>query len=225
MSMGHVVDGRGRAATNVAAISPAAQSAGHARRRLRPADRRVELLEAAIRTLRRGEPEANWVAAVTREAGAAKGTFYVYFPSWEHMLAAVRQQLTWSASEPLAGALASPTSADWWAVLEQECCRFVDTALEFRAQHGLIFHSDLPAEIEAALPSGPDLLRAAIERGIEQGAFRPVDGEVAANLLFAAVHAAADAVLDGGDRSRWVGACLELSRAWLGRTPRTAARE
>ena len=201
-----------------------ADAAARRRRRLAPGDRRAELVEAAIRTLRSDTTPANWVAAVTNEAGAAKGTFYVYFPSWEHMLAAVRQRILWEASEPLRAALGSDAGVDWWAVLERECERFVAVAVEFRTHHGLIFHADLPLESDSPLPSGPALLRAAIDRGSEQGAFRATDAEAAAALLFAAMHAATDAVLAGGEPARWIGVCLELAHGFLGPAPEVRDR-
>jgi len=185
------------------------------RRRLVPADRRAELVAAAIRILSRAEPQANWVSAVTREAGASKGTFYVYFPSWEHMLAEVRRQIGWRASQPIVEALASTGAVDWWAVLERECVRFVEVALEFKAHHGLVFHSDLPVEMDPAPPSGAALLLSALERGIEQGIFRSVDAEAASELLFAVMHAACDAVLAGGEPARWIDASLEVARGLL----------
>ena len=63
------------------------------RRRLKPAVRRSELLDAALRVLRSKGPAKVRVEDVTRAAGAAKGTFYLYFSSWEDLLVAVREHL------------------------------------------------------------------------------------------------------------------------------------
>jgi AcrR family transcriptional regulator len=185
------------------------------RRRLAPADRRAELVDAAIGVLRAGVDEGNWVAEVTRAAGAAKGTFYVYFPSWEDMLAVVRERLIDECNAPIRDALTAADTVDWWAVLEDQCGRFVDLVAEFGRHHALIFHSALPQDPVGALRSGPALLAAAIERGVDAGCFGPVDVEAAAQLLFAVVHAAADGVLAGGQRERWIAACTELARRYL----------
>ena len=185
------------------------------RRRLAPDDRRAELIDAAIGVLRAGVDEGNWVAEVTRAAGAAKGTFYVYFPSWEDMLAVVRARLIEECNTPIRDALAAPGRVDWWAVLEDQCGRFVDMVAEFRRHHALIFHAALPRDPGGASRAGPALLAAAIERGVAEGCFGPVDVEAAAQLLFAAVHAAADAVLAGGERERWIAACTALARSYL----------
>ncbi|MGO9179034.1 MAG: TetR/AcrR family transcriptional regulator [Candidatus Limnocylindrales bacterium] len=185
------------------------------RRRLAPDDRRAELIDAAIGVLRAGVDEGNWVAEVTRAAGAAKGTFYLYFPSWEDMLGVVRERLIDECNAPIRDALAAPERVDWWAVLEDQCGRFVDVVAEFGRHHALIFHAALPRDPGGASRSGPALLAAAIERGMAEGCFGPVDVEAAAQLLFAAVHAAADAVLAGGERERWIATCTALARRYL----------
>ncbi len=197
-----------RTGRELAAVTPG-------RRRLAPDDRRAELVEAAIAVLRAGVDEGNWVAEVTRAAGAAKGTFYVYFPSWEDMLAVVRGRLIDECNAPIRHALATADSVDWWAVLEDQCGRFVDVVNEFGRHHAVIFHAALPHDPVGASRSGPAVLAVAIERGIAEGFFAPVDVEAAAQLLFAAVHAAADAVLAGGERERWISACTELARSYL----------
>ena len=188
---------------------------GQGRRRLAPEDRRAELVDAAVAVLRAGVDEGNWVAEVTRAAGAAKGTFYLYFASWEEMLAVVRERLIDECDAPIWAALAAGDGVDWWAVLEDQCRRFVDLASEFGRHHALIFHGVLPHDPKGLPRSAPSLLAAAIERGIAEGCFASVDVEVASQLLFAVVHAAADAVVDGGERERWVSACTALARRYL----------
>jgi AcrR family transcriptional regulator len=184
------------------------------------------LVDAAIGVLRAGVDEGNWVAEVTRAAGAAKGTFYLYFPSWEDMLAVVRERLIDACNAPLRDALAADDRGDWWAILEDQCGRFFDVVAEFGRHHALIFHAALPRDPGVASPSGPALLAAAIERGVADGCFGPVDAEAAAQLLFAAVHAAADAVLAGGERERWMTACTELAHRYLApRAPRMRHEE
>ena len=185
------------------------------RRRLAPDDRRAELIDAAIAVLRAGVDEGNWVAEVTRAAGAAKGTFYVYFPSWEDMLAVVRERLIDECNVPIRDALAATDGVDWWAVLEDQCGRFVDMVTDFGRHHALIFHAALPHDPDGASRSGPAVLAAALERGVAEECFGPVDVEAAAQLLFAVVHAAADAVLAGGERERWMSACTALARSYL----------
>ena len=59
------------------------------RRRLSPEARKLEIIEAAERLLQaRGEHVR--VEDVVREAGVAKGTFFLYFPTWDDLLEAIR---------------------------------------------------------------------------------------------------------------------------------------
>jgi AcrR family transcriptional regulator len=185
------------------------------RRRLAPLDRRAELVDAAIRVLRSGRDEGNWVAAVTREAGAAKGTFYLYFPSWEEMLLTVRERLLDASTVLIRDALASPEPVDWWGILEDGCARFIDAVREFDRQHALIFHTGVPEGSTQASSPSVALLAALIERGVAAGCFGTVDITAASRLLLAVVHAAADAVLAGGERDRWIAASLALARGYL----------
>ncbi|WDL96006.1 TetR/AcrR family transcriptional regulator [Alicyclobacillus sp. ALC3] len=183
-------------------------------RRRSPEERKEQLVLAAVRVLRDRTEVSNWVSEVTKEADVAKGTFYVYFSSWEEMLAIVRRRLTEQGSLPIRAALTSNHPIDYWSLLKQQCESFIDLAMEFRLNHSLIFHSallDQPGDAS----SSASLLEALIRRGIEDAAFTPVDVEPAAHLLFAVIHAATDAVLAGGDTSRWVAACLSLARGYL----------
>ena len=58
----------------------------------RPEDRRAEILDAAVKVfVEKGFQDAT-VADITAAAGVAKGTFYLYFDSKEHLLGALRQR-------------------------------------------------------------------------------------------------------------------------------------
>ena len=56
--------------------------------------RRNELLDAALRLLARESYDKTSVAAITREAGVSKGTFYVYFRSKEELLEALIERFS-----------------------------------------------------------------------------------------------------------------------------------
>jgi hypothetical protein len=131
------------------------------------------------------------------------------------MLEVVRDRLIVDCSGPIRAALADTSPLDYWAVLEDQCGRFIDMSLAFSRHHALIFHSPLPDRIGDSTPAGTALLSALIERGIAEDRFCPVDVQAAAVLLSAVVHAAADAVLDGGDRDRWISASMALARGYL----------
>jgi AcrR family transcriptional regulator len=184
------------------------------RRRLAPDDRRSELLEAAIDVLRDLGPRAARVEDVTRAARAAKGTFYLYFPSWDDLLVAVRDRLVSAYAAGVRARLVAVPGMPWSAI-EDECVRFVNYVVALDELHEAIFHGlnakqpmsqDRPAEV---------LVAEMLARGIAAGTCRSVVTHAAAPLLFAVLHATADSIARSGDREERIEALVQLLRAWL----------
>jgi AcrR family transcriptional regulator len=185
------------------------------RRRLTPDERRAELIDAAVRLLESGRDVSNWAQAVTTEADAAKGTFYLYFSSWNDMLVAVRDRVLRDYTTRMRRLAESAGPVDWWHALDTEC----DAAIEFIAQpgglHDAIFHS---AAALAPMDDDLDITRATaqfLRRGMDDGAFRAVDAHTTAAFVFAIVHAAGDAIAAGDPPDRWRQAVRDLTRRWL----------
>lgn len=185
------------------------------RRRLSPEARRTELIDAAIRLLHSGQQISNWAQAVTAEADAAKGTFYVYFASWEEMLLAVRERVLHNYATRLQHYAETTGPIDWWHALDTEC----DAAIDFIGQpgglHEVVFHSTAaltPADDAHDLIAATGRL---LRRAIDDGAFRAVDPHITATVLIAILHAAADAIAAGGPPLQWRQAIRDLTRRWL----------
>jgi hypothetical protein len=77
-----------------------------------------------------------------------------------------------------------------------------------------VFHSDF-AERRPLADNAILRLSAVIRAGQEAQALGPVDPEPTARLLFAAIHEAADAVAEGGDRAAILAALQSLLRRTL----------
>ncbi|WP_188196574.1 TetR/AcrR family transcriptional regulator [Nonomuraea sp. SYSU D8015] len=190
------------------------------RRRLSPEARRSELIDAAIRLLESGQDVTNWVQAVTAEADAAKGTFYVYFSSWEEMLTAVRERVLRDYVDRFHRLAETTEPIDWWATLDAECAAAIEAIARPGGLHAAVFHSH-----SALAPAGEgpqDTIAAiakALRRGMDEGAFRPVDPHVAATILFTVIHGAADAIAAGDQSQRWLEAVRDLTRHWLAPPP------
>jgi AcrR family transcriptional regulator len=185
------------------------------RRRLSPEARRVELLEAAMAVLNTLGPSNARVEDITRAAGAAKGTFYLYFPSWEDMLAAVREHILSEYVTEMRKRFVYRTPADWWQAFENECVEFMLFHEKLGGLHEAVFHGAIAERpIDPAL-SAVTVLGWMLETGIEIGACRSVDVEVAARLLFSAMHAMGDSIAQTGERGRYLNATLDLLRSWL----------
>ena len=183
------------------------------RRRLHPEARKLEIVEAAERLLNAGGSRVR-VEDVVREAGIAKGTFFLYFPTWDDLLDTIRQRLVaeFDAANPLPTELEGPV--DWPSVVDQQAAAFIDHTLSRRGLGEAIFHSDF-AERRPLADNAILRLSAVIRAGQEADAFGPIDPEPTARLLFAAIHEAADAVANGAERSATLRALQHLLRRAL----------
>ncbi|HEX5380370.1 MAG TPA: helix-turn-helix domain-containing protein [Phenylobacterium sp.] len=183
------------------------------RRRLQPEARKLEIVEAAERLLQAQGARVR-VEDVVREAGVAKGTFFLYFPTWDTLLETVRQRLVseFDAAHPLPTEVDGPV--DWPALVERQAGAFIDFTLSRRGVGEAVFHSDF-AERRPLADNAILRLSAVIRAGQEAGAFGPVDPEPTARLMFAAIHEAADAVAGGADRAAILAALRSLLRRTL----------
>ncbi len=181
------------------------------RRRLAPERRRRELLDAARDVLRAGGAATTRVEDVTHRAGAAKGTFYVYFDSWDTMLADLRDELLVDYRSAVMTRFA--TGGDNWdKFVDDEIERFVDHQLGLGALHEVLFHSPIgrpiPDEINA-----PALIAALLRLGRERGYVDPgIDTERIASMLFHLLHGAVDDVASGANRERTLAALKHVIR-------------
>ena len=141
------------------------------RRRLEPEVRRQEIIEAAERLLTRDGPNVR-VEDVVREAGAAKGTFYLYFPAWDDLLEAIRGRLVvaFDAAHPLQ--IDACTQADWPQLLDWLAVAFVDAIVGMGGLHAVLWHTDF-AQRRPMLPTDNPInrLTAVIRAGQGAGAF------------------------------------------------------
>lgn len=191
---------------------------GSKRRRLRPDARRVELLEAALSVLRSRGPINARVEDVTEAAGAAKGTFYLYFSSWDDLLVKVRAHLLSQYISEMRTRFAAEARSDWWAAFENECVRFVAFIEELGELHEAVFHGPIADRpIDNAI-SSEAIIAGMLRTGIESGECRPVEINAAARLLFAVLHTTVDCIIKTGERDRYLCTMFDLLRAWL-RTP------
>jgi AcrR family transcriptional regulator len=183
------------------------------RRRLRPEARKLEIVEAAERLIHTHGSRVR-VEDVAREAGVAKGTFFLYFPTWDDLLETVRERLVteFDTAHPLPTEAQGPI--DWPGLVASQACAFIDFTLSRRGFGEAVFHSDF-AERRPLADNAILRLSAVIRAGQEAEAFGPVDPEPTARLLFAAIHEAADAVADGADRQATLAALQGLLRRSL----------
>jgi AcrR family transcriptional regulator len=183
------------------------------RRRLQPEARKLEIVEAAERLLQAHGSRVR-VEDVVREAGVAKGTFFLYFPTWDDLLETVRERLVseFDATYPLPTEVEGPV--DWPAVMAWQASAFIDFASSRQGIGQALFHSDF-AERRPLADNAVMRLTAVIRAGQEAGAFGPVDPEPTARLLYAAIDDAARVVAAGADRAAMLAALQRLLRRTL----------
>jgi AcrR family transcriptional regulator len=149
--------------------------------------RRSQIVEAAVSLWLRQGFDATPVEAIAREAGLAKGTVYLYFPSKEALLEeAVRRHSLVPALDELTRTLAGAPFEEAIPRIARELWR------RLKQQTPLI------GLMLRELPQRPDTARAFIERvvlptnrmfagyldrGVREGALRPLDTFVAARAL------------------------------------------
>jgi AcrR family transcriptional regulator len=183
------------------------------RRRLQPEARKLEIVEAAERLLQARGSQVR-VEDVVREAGVAKGTFFLYFPTWDDLLDTVRQRLVseFDAAYPLPTEANGPV--DWPALVEWQVSAYLDFASARQGIGQALFHSDF-TERRPLADNAILRLSAVIRAGQEAGAFGPVDPEPTARLMFAAIDEAARAVAGGADRAATLAALQGMLRRTL----------
>jgi AcrR family transcriptional regulator len=186
------------------------------RRRLQPEKRRDEIVAAAERLLRRDGGKVR-VDDIVRAAGAAKGTFYLYFETWDDLLATLRSKVV--AEVVAAHPMPAPGEAiDWLALLNRQAVAFIDAAIEMGGLHEVLYHSDFT--VRRPPPLEEDAIARFVEivaAGQAAGDFPAGDAATTAQLLFGTIHQALDMIVAGADRKRTLAALERILRASLSR--------
>lgn len=187
-----------------------------------PGKRREEILDAAVGVfLKKGVGEAT-VDDITREAGVAKGTFYLYFESKEHLIAALRDRFVEESYAKGMELAARIGKDDWWALVDATVEGFAESMLEQGPAVLIFFQESLSPETQEILAECErrlnELMAHGIRAGVEAGAFSVSDPDMTARFLHHAVHGAVMEAMryEGSiDRGRLIAAAKELARKIL----------
>jgi AcrR family transcriptional regulator len=108
----------------------------------RPEDRLSDLLDASLETFRVTGLESATVAEITERAGVAKGTFYLYFPSKDHVLGAIWGRYVDGYLDRTADLLAADDPGrDWRPVFEQLVDALVRHSMANAELHRMVYRS------------------------------------------------------------------------------------
>ncbi|MGB3819667.1 MAG: TetR/AcrR family transcriptional regulator [Achromobacter pulmonis] len=173
-------------------------AAGSARKaapsRTKPPEVRLdELMGAAQALFLEKGVEATTISEITEAAGVAKGTFYVYFPSKQEMLAALGQRYAREFVEQLERAVEACAEDDWVGRLRAWILANVATYLRTYRVHDIVFthphHHAREGHTENLVVRQ---LQGILEAGAAAGAWRVDNPRMMALLIYAGVHCATD---------------------------------
>jgi AcrR family transcriptional regulator len=187
-----------------------------------PENRRRELMDAATKLfIRRGTSDTT-VADITAAAHVAKGTFYLYFESKEHLLAALRERFVDELMANAVPFIERIGKDDWWGLADAVAESMVDFTLEHADLCTFVMQQphtpgtrDILADSERKLNA---IIAGGIQVGIDAGAFHVDDPELAAVFLkTGTIFTVMESILYGGrpDRDRLVALVKSLSRKLL----------
>jgi TetR/AcrR family transcriptional repressor of nem operon len=190
-----------------------------------PQQRRNDLLDAAQSLVVEKGVAAVTLDDVTRRAGVAKGTFYLYFRSKDDLVAALQQRFSDRMAERVE---AAARNADTWAAKLDACVlACFEDYRETYELHDVLFHHGGMADrhmYDDADPSPSRLvgaIRELLAAGVEAGSYRVDNTELTAVLLFSAAHGGYESTCHGPhrpDEAALVAATQQLFRRAVGLT-------
>ena len=193
--------------------------------RTKPAEqRRAELLAAGQALFLAKGIAGTSLDDITRRAGVSKGLFYLYFPSKEDLVLALREQFSRELAERMRAAIEAAPGG--WADRLDACVRAgFEGYRDLHDLHEVLFHHApvTPPGVGQPVPAPapPPVARVIGEllaAGTAAGAFDVPDPESTAVLCYASMHAYGDDFRGrpGPDDARLIRAAQQLFRRAAG---------
>jgi AcrR family transcriptional regulator len=167
------------------------------RPRTKPAEvRREELMAAAERIFVTKGVAATSIDEIVAAAGVAKGTFYIHYPSKEHLLGALQARFVVAWCNDFRAAVDRRRADDWKGKLRAWVEAGVNGYLDRLALHDVVFHEYRPEPARAAHEKHDDSitkhLAELLALGTRAGAWSVESPRMTAVMLFHALHGALD---------------------------------
>ncbi|WP_234786330.1 MULTISPECIES: TetR/AcrR family transcriptional regulator [Mycolicibacter] len=202
------------------------RGSGRRRTTLPAAQRERQLLEVTRALLLADGPTELTVDKVTAAAQVAKGTFYLYFDSKDHLLAKLWADYLDSFLATVQGQLATatPTAPDWPAALDALIEQMIRYDIANAALHRAVFSQasgDGLRQLRLADSNVITLLADAIAAAVDAGAVTVADPPTTAALLYYAVDGLLNAAYLG-DTEPDADAIIAAAQEMAHRTLRTA---
>jgi AcrR family transcriptional regulator len=158
-----------------------------------PEERRDELMTAAQRLFLKHGVGPTTIEQITTGAAVAKGTFYLYFPSKEEVVAALRDRFAQNLLKEIEAAVAREMNEDWKGKLAAWAAACVAGYLDSTRLHDILFYgSPRPSRHglvkNIIIANLIELLRA----GADAQAWAVDDPHFTAVFLFNGLHSTVD---------------------------------
>ncbi len=162
--------------------------------RTKPPEVRLdELMGAAEALFLQKGVDATTISEITDAAGVAKGTFYVYFPSKQEMLAALGERYVRQFLQALDEAIGACAEDDWVGRLRAWIHTNVATYLRTYRVHDIVFtHPHHHAREGQTENDVVQQLQRILQAGSAAGAWKLDNPRMTALLIYAGVHCATD---------------------------------
>ncbi|MET9428529.1 TetR/AcrR family transcriptional regulator [Streptomyces sp. NPDC003036] len=158
-----------------------------------PEARRADILRASREVFGTAGFADATIADIAAAAGMGKGSFYMYFETKDHVLAALWEQYVsafYDTTQEILG-----RGQAWWPTMDELLLRLLDHAIENAELHRLVYGSANAKALELCKESNARVVDAIcdfVRRGAVAGAFRSTNPEWA----FRMIYHAADGLLD-----------------------------
>jgi AcrR family transcriptional regulator len=175
-------------------------------------ERRAELMDAALRLFLENGVAPTTIEQITAGASVAKGTFYLHFSSKEDVLNALRERFVLGLLRGIDAAVSLRAKSDWRGKLEAWARGSIESYLDARALHDIVFHEFHPHSREEH--SDNVLVRhltGILEEGAAAGAWAVEDARFTAVFLFHGFHGIVDEALVKEKRPNGAGLAKQLA--------------
>jgi AcrR family transcriptional regulator len=158
-----------------------------------PEERRDELMNAAQRLFLKQGVRPTTIEQITSGAKVAKGTFYLYFPSKDEVLAALGERYGQEHLAKIKAAIAAKPEADCQEKLATWARACATSYLDSIRLHDIVFYGSRPRTREGLVDNIViDHLSELLCEGGEAGAWSVDDPRFTAVFLFSGLHAVVD---------------------------------
>lgn len=198
------------------------------KRVIKPAEeRRSDLLNAAMAVYTERGVADTTVSEITDRADVAKGTFYLYFESKDHVVAILWERYVTRFLELAEDIIGNRTpQGDWGKVLASLLERLVDHALEHAELHRIVYGSADATALALCAETNQQviaLITKAIQRGMTAGVLRAGNADVLARIIYHGTHGMLQDTVSGiavHDRDEVVSSVRDIIDRVLGPRPR-----